>query len=290
MGQEADARCQPNVGSQGVNEQIVGVGPRATPQSTQDRERDTRSESGAQFSMMDRGDTLVFSDEEPLVPCSRNSVEGSTVSTRTGGLLQAGVKEESQFVRNVAPRVDERRNIDPTQWESGAQFSVGSRPVEFQSQCQPDIATPSPQRRTRCDSSEDSLSDTATCTHFPRRRRLSLVWNVEGAVQQVERATVVPLDSHDERLDRVRRVVRQKQDAAARAVQIASGDVRSLAERIGYVEGGADTTASAQTTVVGIQCASHVGCSVWRQGLCSVAMVIRSSRISAMDGRRSSRF
>ena len=77
----------------------------------------------------------------------------------TGALLDVGV-EESQFVRNVAPRVDERsRDIDPTQ---------------FQTQCQPDIATPSPQRRvvdalefdlTRCDSPEDSLSDTPSCTH-----------------------------------------------------------------------------------------------------------------------------
>ena len=80
-----------------------------TPQSIQDRERDTRLESGAQFSMMDQGDTLVSSDEEPLVPCSRNSVvcTGSTVPASTGALLDAGV-EESQFGRNVAPKVDER--------------------------------------------------------------------------------------------------------------------------------------------------------------------------------------
>ena len=119
-----------------------------TPQSIQDRERDTRLESGAQFSMMDRGYTLVSSDEEPLVPCSRNSVvyTGSTVPASTGALLHAGV-EESQFVRDVAARVEERsRDIDPSQWESDAEFSLGSRPVEFQSQSQPDSAT-CPRRR-----------------------------------------------------------------------------------------------------------------------------------------------
>ena len=53
---------------------------------------------------------------------------GSTVPASTGALLDAGVKE-SQFVRNVAPRVDERsRDIDP----------VPDDPIL-------DIATPSPQ-------------------------------------------------------------------------------------------------------------------------------------------------
>ena len=48
----------------------------------------------------------------------------STVPASTGALLDAGV-EESQFVRNVAPRVDERsRDIDPAQWESSADFSA----------------------------------------------------------------------------------------------------------------------------------------------------------------------
>ena len=53
------------------------------------------------------------SDEEPLVPCSRNSAgcTGSTVPASTGALLDAGV-EERQFVRNVAPRVDERSGAD----------------------------------------------------------------------------------------------------------------------------------------------------------------------------------
>ena len=60
----------------------------------------------------------------------------STLLASTGAVLDAGV-DESQFVRNVAARVDERsRDIDPTQWES----NVGSRPVEFQSQSQPDSA------------------------------------------------------------------------------------------------------------------------------------------------------
>ena len=61
---------------------------------------------------------------------------GSTVPASTRALLDAGV-DDSQFVRNVAARVDERsRDIDPTQWGSDAEFSLGSRLVEFQSQSQ----------------------------------------------------------------------------------------------------------------------------------------------------------
>ena len=69
------------------------------------------------------GDLLISSDEEPLVPSTR-----STVPASTGALRDVGV-HESQFVRNVASRVDEGRpDIAPTQWESGAEFSMGIRP------------------------------------------------------------------------------------------------------------------------------------------------------------------
>ena len=88
--------------------------------------------------------------------CPRVSVQGTQADVgliRRGtigsmfeeSLLDVGV-DESQFVRNVAARVDERsRDIDPTQWESVAEFSLGSRPVETLSSHQPDIAT-CPQR------------------------------------------------------------------------------------------------------------------------------------------------
>ena len=59
--------------------------------------------------------------------------------------MNAGI-DDSQFIRNVVARVDERsRHIEPTQWDSGAEFSLGTRPMEFQSQSQPDIV-PSPRR------------------------------------------------------------------------------------------------------------------------------------------------
>ena len=155
--------------------------------------------------MLNRGDTLVSSDEEPLVPCSRNSTVcmGSTVPASTGALLDAGV-EESQFVRNVAPRVDEgSRDIDPTQ---------------FQTQRQPDIATPSPQRRVVDEFADkvrfprDSLSDTASCTHVARRRRLSLVWSAEGGEQQVAQVSeeAIPQDSHEQRFRRVRAAMQEE--------------------------------------------------------------------------------
>ena len=158
-----------------------------------------------------RGDTLVSSDEEP-VPCSRNSAVcmGSTKPASTGALLDVGV-EESQFVRTVAPRVDERsRDIDPTQ---------------FQTQCQPDVATPSRQRRvvdalefdlTRCDSPEDSLSDTASCTHVARRRRLSFVWSAEGGERQAAQVSeeAMPQDSHEQRFKRVRAAMQEERQHA----------------------------------------------------------------------------
>ena len=74
--------------------------------------------------------TLVSSDEEPLVPCSRNSVTctGSTVPASTGALLDAGV-DESQFVRDVAARVDERsRDIDVH--EEGKQLRQHVRSID----------------------------------------------------------------------------------------------------------------------------------------------------------------
>ena len=65
------------------------------------------------------------------------------------------------------------------------------------------IHNDSPERRlvdafefylTKCDSSsEDSLSDTASCTQFVPRRRLSLVWNVERSEPQAERIEERPV-------------------------------------------------------------------------------------------------
>ena len=99
---------------------------------------------------------MVSSDDEPLVPRSGNVVAstGSTVPASTGALVNAGI-DDSQFIRNVVARVDERsRHVEPTQWESGAEFSLGSRPIEFQSQSQSDIV-PSPRRHVQ-NSTEES--------------------------------------------------------------------------------------------------------------------------------------
>ena len=96
-----------------------------TPQSIQDRERDTRLESGAQFSMMDQGDTLVSSDEEPLVPCSRNSSCARGPQCRPAQELSwtLELRRASSF-KTWAPGVEERSgDIEPTQWESGADVS-----------------------------------------------------------------------------------------------------------------------------------------------------------------------
>ena len=45
----------------------------------------------------------------------------------------------------------------------------------------------------------EGSSDTASCTQFGQRRRLSLIWNVEGSEPQAERAMedATPQDSHE---------------------------------------------------------------------------------------------
>ena len=162
-------------------------------------------------------------------------------------LLDVGV-DESQFVRNVAARVDERsRDIDPTQWESDAEFSLGSRPVETLSSHQPDIAT-CPQREAETagggsvtlhnrfaplNEAADAVSgvsrpkefamtegsDTESCEFQGRlSRRLRLVWD----------PSVQDGDSHDHRLERVRRVVQPERRAVRDAEQS-----RELAIRVG---------------------------------------------------------
>ena len=98
-------------------------------------------------------------------------------------LLDAGV--ESQFFRNVAPRVDARsRDINPTQWDNSADFAR-SRPSDSARE------VTSPERRlvdalefdlTRCDSSEDSVRH---CKLHPDRSKTQ----VESCVEQREART-----------------------------------------------------------------------------------------------------
>ena len=83
------------------------------------------------------GDLAVeeSSDEEPLVPGTRESqvCTRSTVPASSAALQQAGV--EAGFSRGngqVRGHVDS--SVAPTQWESDADFPVGTRPPEFNSQ------------------------------------------------------------------------------------------------------------------------------------------------------------
>ena len=70
---------------------------------------------------------------------------------------------------------------------------------------------------TRCDSSEDSLSDTASCTQIAPRRRLSLVWNNERPEPQAEQIGEQPVQWVLE-------------------TRVAWGLIRDLARRIGVVQ------------------------------------------------------
>ena len=62
-------------------------------------------------------------DEEPLVPTTGGSF-------RTSSTVPASSRALRRLSRNVAPSGE----VGPTQWESGAAFSLASRPSEFNSQ------------------------------------------------------------------------------------------------------------------------------------------------------------
>ena len=142
-----------------------------------------------------RCDTFLSSEEEPLVPSSRNSVActRSSVPGSTGAFLDAGV--ESQFSRNVAPRVHERsRDI-----ESGvlARCSQSPSHTDTVGGASAEVAIPSPQRRlvdahefdlTRCDSSEDGVSSRVRRSDRTRfGARCPATWSTIPVVQAVDR-------------------------------------------------------------------------------------------------------
>ena len=89
----------------------------------------------------------------------------------------------------------------PNQWESGADFSVGSRGAGLM----PSVSPPTPvavlsRSRFHCLALEDSESDTASVPGVDRRtrRRLSLIWRADGhAVESVPSEDPAEEDDRD---------------------------------------------------------------------------------------------
>ena len=114
--------------------------------------------------------------------------------------------------------------------QEGHDLRVGEEYSEIQQSLvgqDEDIGPPLPPLRSPPPpGNEDSLSDTASCTHVARRRRLSLVWSAEGGERQAGQVTeeATPQDSHEQRFRRVRAAMQEeRQHATHRQAQVAIG-------------------------------------------------------------------
>ena len=113
-------------------------------------------------------------------------------------------------------------DVECTQWESGASFSLPSRSLEFFSTRTPVFLSnrftaleddrPGPQLHVLSEGTCSTESDTESVACEPRirRRRLSLVWDADLVSHPANgRGEVMP-DSHDERLARVRQLMQEE--------------------------------------------------------------------------------
>ena len=171
--------------------------------------------------------TLIDSsdDDAPFVVNRR-----SAASVERGPETEGEAQEDFSQAENIQPvrRLGRRLVLVPQ--STGTPRSVQDRSdftATVVDESTVGIHNDSPERRlvdafefdlTRCDSSsEDSLSDTASCTQFVPRRRLSLVWNVERSEPQAERIEERPVQW-------------------VRETRVAWGLIRDLARRIGVVQ------------------------------------------------------